>query len=79
MTKEVVFEDLKTILSTVKPSVRPESLTPESRLVEDLAIDSLSILLMSISIENKYGFQFEGVPQFKTVGDVIDHIIGKTA
>ena len=47
----------------------------DSTLVFDLGIDSLSILLLSIAIENTFGFKFDQVPPFKTVGDVVQTII----
>lgn len=50
----------------------------DSTLVFDLGIDSLSILLLSIAIETKYGFKFDQVPPFNTVGDVVEYIAGKT-
>jgi len=79
MTKEEIFDSLKDILSTVKPSVESSSIAQDSKLVEDLGIDSLSILLLSIAIETKFGFQFGNVPPFKTVGEVVDFIEKKIA
>jgi acyl carrier protein len=37
-------------------------------------LDSLTILLLSLAIENKFAFKFEGNPKFTTVGEVIDFI-----
>jgi len=78
MTKEDIFVSLKEILTTVKPSVDQTTVTNDSSLVQDLGIDSLSILLISIAIENKFNFTFNGVPQFKTVGEVVEYIADKT-
>lgn len=78
MTKTEIFDELKEILRTIKPSVELDKVTMDSTLVYDLGIDSLSILLLSLAIENKFGFTFDGVPPFKTVGDVVEYIETKT-
>ena len=77
MSREEVFNGLKEVLAIVKPSLDQSSITDDSNLWTDLGIDSLSILLISIAIENKFGFKFEGVPPFKTVGDVVDYVAQK--
>lgn len=74
MKEQEIFEGLKEILHTIKPGVDLEKVTMDSSLVFDLGIDSLSILLLSLAIETKYGFTFNGVPPFKTVGDVVRFI-----
>lgn len=74
MTKEAIFEELKGIFRQIRPTLNTDTLTPETRLIEELALDSLTILLLSFTIEQKFGFQFEGAPKFATVSEVIDHI-----
>ncbi len=75
MTKETVFEDLKEILTGVKPKLDQSTITFESRLVNDLGIDSLSMLLLSLAAENKFHVQFASDKMFETVGDVCDYIV----
>lgn len=77
MTEQEIFDGLKEILHTIKPGVELEKVTMDSTLVYDLGIDSLSILLLSLAIETKYGFTFNGVPPFITVGDVVKYIAEK--
>lgn len=79
MNNNEIMEGLKEILHTIKPGIDVTSITPDSSLVMDLGIDSLSILLLSIAIETRFGFKFEGVPDFKTVGDVVAYISDKVA
>lgn len=79
MTKDEIFDGLKEILHTIKPGVDQSAITMDSTLVFDLGIDSLSILLLSIAIETKFGFKFDQVPPFNTVGDVVGYIASKTA
>ena len=50
------------------------NVTEESQLVRDVGLDSLTILLLSLAIENKFGFKFEGNPKFTTVAEVLDYI-----
>lgn len=76
MSRENVFEGLKEILSGVKPKLDLSRVDFGSRLVSDLGIDSLSMLLLSLAAEHKFGMQFENtaVP-FETVGEVCDYIL----
>jgi Acyl carrier protein len=76
MTRENVFEGLKEILSGVKPKLDQSKISYESKLVNDLGIDSLSMLLLSLAAENKFNMQFDPqAPVFVTVGDVCDYIL----
>ena len=75
MTKETVFEGLKEILSGVKPKLDQTTIGVDSKLVNDLGIDSLSMLLLSLAAENKFNMQFASDTTFDTVGDVCDYIV----
>ncbi len=77
MTREEIFNGLKEVLAVVKPNIDQTSITEQSNLWTDLGIDSLSILLISLAIENKFNFKFEGVPPFQTVAEVVDYVITK--
>ena len=74
MEREKIFEELKDILKVIKPSADFTKIDENSQLVRDTGLDSLTILLLSLAIENKFGFKFEGNPKFNTVGEVIDYI-----
>ncbi len=78
MQREIIFEGLKEILNLIKPSMDLSAINEESQLVRDVGLDSLTILLLSLAIENKFEFKFEGQPKFKTVGEVIDYISSHT-
>ena len=78
MQREEIFGGLKEILKLIKPSADFSSSTEDSQLVRDLGLDSLTILLLSLAAENKFGFKFEGNPRFTTVGEVIDYIEANT-
>ena len=65
-----MLEQLKNILSKVTGAIDMNSVTEETRLVEDLALDSLSIMLFAMEIEVAFGFRFTEPVKFVTVGDV---------
>lgn len=80
MTKEDILESLKEVIKVVRPTMDVESVGFDSRLREDLALDSLSMMLTAMAIENKFGIRFEPQHIFNTVGDVCDialELIGK--
>jgi acyl carrier protein len=74
MERTTIFEGLKEILAQIKPSMDLSSINEDSQLVRDVGLDSLTILLLSLAVENKFGFKFEGTPKFETVGEVIDYV-----
>ena len=78
MQRENFLSELKEILKLIKPSMDLSKVTEESQLVRDVGLDSLTILLLSLAIENKFGFKFDGNPKFTTVGEVIDYIESNT-
>ena len=74
MTRENIFEELKVIVKMIKPNLDADTLTMQTRLIEDLGLDSLTILLLSFAIEKKFEFKFEGTPKFASIEEVIDYI-----
>ena len=74
MQREAIFEEMKEILKQIKPAADFSNINDNSQLVRDVGLDSLTILLLSLAIENKSGFKLEGTPKFSTVGEVLDHI-----
>ncbi len=51
----------------------------ETRLVDDLGLNSVGILYLVIAIEEFFGIRFDeiGTADVKTVGQVVDYIQGK--
>ena len=58
----------------VKPKLDLNTVTMDSSLIMDLGMDSLSMLLMSLGIENKYKMQFETAKPFTYVKEVVDYV-----
>ena len=78
MQRETIFEEVKEILKLIKPSTDLSGIDENAQLVRDLGLDSLTILLLSLAIENKFGFKFEDNPKFTTVREVLDYIGANT-
>lgn len=74
MTKEEIFEELKGVLANVKPKLDLKLATMDASLVGDLGIDSLSMLLISLAVENRFNIQFKTQETFQTVGEVVQYI-----
>ncbi|MBO5907832.1 MAG: acyl carrier protein [Clostridia bacterium] len=72
-----MLEKLKEILGKVLVGVDVSGVTEKTRLVEDLEFDSLAIMMMSMEIEDAFGFKFTEFVKFETVGDVCNYLIKK--
>lgn len=69
-----MLEKLKDILAKVVPDVDMAGVTEETRLIEDLEFDSLALMMMSMEIEDAFGFKFTEFVKFETVGDVCSYL-----
>ena len=74
MTLECILDELKIIFKQINPNLDVDSVTLDTRLVEDLGLDSITILLLSFAIEKKFEIKFDGTPKFGTVGEVAEYI-----
>lgn len=74
MTRNYIFSELKTIIAQIKPSLDINTISEDTRLVEDLGLDSLTTLLLSFAIEKQFKFKFQGVQRFVNVRETIDYI-----
>lgn len=74
MTEEEIIEQLKSVLATVKPGSDFSAINRDSRLREDIGLDSLSMLLMGLAIETSFSIRCPDTITFETVGEVVDFI-----
>lgn len=72
----MIIEDLKQIVKKVSPKLDPEKITEDARLLEDLRMDSLTVLMMSMNLEEYYNIHLEEFVPFKTVKDVVEYLKG---
>ena len=61
-----VFED----------EVQADAIRPESRLIDDLGLNSIGMLYMAMELENEFGIRFsnEDFAGLTTVGDVVARV-----
>jgi len=78
-TEEEVLEELVGWFSVLQ-GVRPDLVTPDARLLEDLGVDSLDHMTLSLTIGKEFGIDTwaEDVPAFITVMDIARFISGAT-
>ncbi|MBQ6106263.1 MAG: acyl carrier protein [Lachnospiraceae bacterium] len=69
-----MLEQLKVILAKVLPDVDMDTVTEQTRLAEDLGCDSLTLMMLSMEIEDAFHFRFSEFVKFETVGDVCGYL-----
>ena len=69
-----ILEKLKAIIANSMPEINIDTVTDKTSLQNDLGLDSLAIMMISIIVEEEFGFEFEGDIQFETVGELCDYI-----
>ena len=76
ITKEEVFEGLKEILTVIRPSTDLTGVNYDTELVRELGVDSLTMMLLSLAVEEKYNMRFPALQEpFRTVGEVCDFVV----
>ena len=75
MSDDNILAELAAILEEVA-DVKPEDVTPEKSFVDDLDVDSLSMVEVAMAVEEKFNAKIpdEELSNLKTVGDAIDYI-----
>ena len=68
------LERLMEILSKVVPSADLSKVSGNASLTADLGLNSLTIMLLAMSIEDQFGFEFDESANFDTVDDVLSYI-----
>ena len=76
MTREEVFENVKGILVETL-SVDEDKVTMDARFQEDLETDSLDLVELVMTMEEKFGIKItdEQAAEIKTVGDAVDFVM----
>lgn len=78
MTREEVFEHVKTILVETL-SIDEDKVTMEARFQEDLETDSLDLVELVMTMEERFDVKIsdEEAGQIKTVGDAVDYVMAR--
>lgn len=76
MTHEEILSKMKEIVGSLRPDIDTRMATDQTRLVDDLGMDSLTLLLMALRSEKTFEIRFENLQtsSFLTVGDVCRYI-----
>lgn len=76
MTREEVFAGLKEVIGIIRPQMDISRVNFETELVRELAIDSLSMMLLALAVEEKFQMRFDpAAPMPTTVGEVCDTVL----
>ena len=76
MSREEVFEGLKEVISVIRPNTDLTGVNFNTELVRELGIDSLSMMLLSLAVEEKFNMRFPGGEAAPTtVGEVCDSVL----
>ena len=70
-----IIEDLAAILAEVA-DVDPDAVSREKSFVDDLDVDSLSMVEVAMAVEDKFHAKIpdDKLSDLKTVGDAVDYI-----
>jgi acyl carrier protein len=74
-SQQEIISGLAEIIEEVT-GIEPSEVTPEKSFVDDLDIDSLSMVEIAVQTEDKYGVKIpdEDLAGLRTVGDVVAYI-----
>ena len=76
MTQEQVLDGLKEVLTVLRPNTDLANVNNSTELVRELGIDSLTMMLLSLAVEEKFKMRFpDGGPMPVTVGDVCENVL----
>ena len=75
MTEQEILEGLGEIVEEVA-GVPAAEVTPEKTFVDDLDIDSLSMVEIAVAAQDKFGVEIpdDQLKDLKTVQDVVDYV-----
>ena len=69
-----MYERLLKLIKENMPDADVDSATPSSRLFEDLGMDSIGLMMLSMAMEDEFGVRFDEPQPFSTVQDVLDYL-----
>ena len=75
VSQEEIIAGIAEIIEEVT-GIEPSEITPEKSFVDDLDIDSLSMVEIAVAAQDKFGVEIpdDELKNLKTVRDVIDYV-----
>lgn len=77
MTTTKVLETMRSALQGISDTVDWDTITAEDHLQLDLGFDSLTMMLVSLQLEDTFQIEISDNENFVTVGDVCQYITKK--
>ena len=79
VSQEEIIAGIAEIIEEVT-GIEPSEITPEKSFVDDLDIDSLSMVEIAVQVEDRFGVKVpdEELANLKTVGDAVDYVAKTT-
>jgi acyl carrier protein len=76
VTNEEILGVLAEIVNEVA-GVETSEITPDKSFVDDLDIDSLSMVEIAVQVEDRFGVKVpdDELANLKTVGDAVDYVV----
>ncbi len=77
-----LYERIRLVLKEFIPKGdSPDNISPETRLLEDLNVDSARVVELVLDLEDAFSINIEDgvIDTLKTVGDLVDLVKGKIA
>ncbi len=76
MMSPTLYDDLSDCVRSIARIPADVNIEPESRLVEDLGIDSLDLVSIVLSAQEKYGVAIDedDVATLRTVADLVSYV-----
>ena len=77
MTQENVLDEVKSVFASVA-KIDSSRITPETSLVDDLDVDSLTLIEVVVALEDRFDVLIpdDEWQRFSTVGDLVGHLEG---
>ncbi len=71
----MIFDNVRDALAQ-QFEIDPETITPETNLIDDLGADSLDVVELIMSLEDMYGVSIsdEDAAQLYTVGRIVEYL-----
>ena len=67
-------ELISKLIDLIKVKFFINEVLPTHKLREDLGLDSIGLMMLSLSLEEEFNFQFEDAVMFLTVQDVVSFL-----
>ena len=80
MSEQEILAGLAEVVAE-ETGIDAAEVTPEKSFTDDLDVDSLSMMTIAVTAEEKFGVKIpdEEVKNLKTVGDAVDFIVNASA